>query len=96
MAALAGKDLCDSTRVYACEKTALASACADSSISQLCAVAAPACKSNPSDCTASLSGLTDTGKEQVARCVAQGCTGGLDGCIAGLAATSTAKGALKR
>lgn len=91
MGALPSKDLCDATRVYGCEKSALANACADSSIAQLCAIAAPACKSTPSDCTTSLSGLNDTGKEQVARCVAQGCAGGLDGCVAGLAA-ATAQG----
>jgi hypothetical protein len=84
MNALSSKQVCDGSQTYNCGKAALAQACPDSTVGQLCAIAATSCKSTPAECTSLLSGLNDQGKQQVAQCVAQGCTGGLYSCIEGL------------
>jgi len=93
MTALNGKQVCDGSQSYNCGKAALVQACPDSTLAQLCAIAATSCKSTASDCTALLSGLNDQGKDQVAQCIAQGCSAGLYSCIEGL--TSSAAGASK-
>ena len=90
---LSGKQLCDSSQVYACGKTALSQACPDNSVAQLCGIAATSCKSTAADCTALLSGLNDAGKQQVAQCIAQGCQAGLYSCVEGL--TSSTEGSAK-
>jgi hypothetical protein len=84
MAALSSKQVCDGSQAYNCGKAALAQACPDPTVGQLCAIAATSCKSTAADCTALLSGLNDQGKQQVAQCVAQGCQAGLYSCIEGL------------
>jgi hypothetical protein len=83
--ALSSQQTCDASLSDGCAKTALAQACPDSSVAQLCGIAATACKTTPSDCTSMLSGLNNQGKQQVAQCVAQGCPAGLSACILGLA-----------
>ncbi|MDP9035712.1 MAG: hypothetical protein M3O50_12980, partial [Myxococcota bacterium] len=77
-------------QVSSCGRTALAQACPDSSVAQLCGIAATACKSSAADCTAMISGLNDSGKQRVAQCVAQGCTAGLASCVDALLPTSNA------
>lgn len=84
MTSLTSKEVCDAAQTESCARTALAQACPDSTVSQLCQVAAGPCKISLSDCSALLSGLNDPGKEGVARCVATGCTAGLYACIDGL------------
>jgi hypothetical protein len=84
MAALSSKQVCDATTTYGCAKQALAQACPDPQVGQLCSIAATSCKSTAADCTALLSGLNDQGKQQVAQCVAQGCQAGLYSCVEGL------------
>jgi hypothetical protein len=84
MTALSSKQVCDGSQAYNCGKAALAQACPDPAVGQLCAIAATSCKSTAADCTALLSGLNDQGKQQVAQCVAQGCQAGLYSCIEGL------------
>jgi hypothetical protein len=93
LASLSSKQVCDATQTYGCGKAALAQACADPEVTQLCGIAATSCKSSPADCTALLSGLNDQGKEQVAACVAKGCQAGLYSCVEGL--TSSTEGTLK-
>jgi hypothetical protein len=83
MTALSSQAVCDPSQSDNCAKAALAQACPDSSVAQLCGIAAASCKSNASDCTALLSGLTNQAKAQVAQCVAQGCSAGLYACILG-------------
>ncbi len=89
MGGLSGTQACDSTQTSNCGKSALALACPDPSVAQLCQIAATPCKTSATDCAASISGLNDQGKQMVAQCVATGCTAGLAACIDGLA-TSTA------
>ncbi|MDP9151472.1 MAG: hypothetical protein M3O36_16250 [Myxococcota bacterium] len=89
-AALSSQQLCDAARVYDCGRTALAQACPDSSVAQLCGIAATACKSSAGDCTTMISGLNDQGKQRVAQCVAQGCAAGLSSCVDGLLPASNA------
>jgi len=84
MATLSSKQVCDATQTYGCGKAALAQACPDPEVSQLCAVAAGSCKSTTADCTSLLSGLNDQGKQLVAQCIAQGCQAGLYSCVEGL------------
>ncbi|HEY8039006.1 MAG TPA: hypothetical protein VIF15_04400 [Polyangiaceae bacterium] len=88
MNGLSGAQLCDSMQTYNCGKTALAQACPDPSVTQLCAIAATSCKSTAADCTAMLSGLNDKGKQAVASCIAQGCSAGLYSCIEGLSSST--------
>jgi hypothetical protein len=88
VASLSSKQVCDAAQVDGCAQAALSRACPDPTIGQLCGVAATACKSSASDCAAMLSGLNDQGKQQVAQCVAMGCSAGLYACIQGLAAAS--------
>jgi hypothetical protein len=83
--ALSSKQVCDPSQPLICAKTALAQACADPSVVQLCQIAATSCKITPGECSALLSGLNETGQETLAQCVAQGCPAGLGGCIDGLA-----------
>jgi hypothetical protein len=85
MASLSSKQLCDATQAAGCAHTALAQACPDSTVSQLCGIAATSCHTSAGDCTSLLSGLNDQGKQQVAQCVAQGCSAGLQACIDALA-----------
>jgi hypothetical protein len=84
MNALSSKQVCDATYAYNCGKTALAQACPDNEVSQLCGIAATSCKSTSAECTSLLSGLNDQGKQKVAQCVASGCQAGLYSCIEGL------------
>lgn len=84
MTSLTSKELCDAAQTESCARSALAQACPDSTVSQLCQVAAGPCKISQSDCSGLLSGLNDQGKEGVARCVATGCNAGLYACIDGL------------
>ncbi len=84
MVELSRRQLCDGFPSYNCGRIALARACPDASVAQLCSIAATACKSIAGDCTALISGLNDQGKQQVAQCVAQGCGAGLASCVDGL------------
>lgn len=86
MGSMSSKQLCDATQATNCAHTALAQACPDATVSQLCGIAATSCHASTSDCTSMLSGLNDQGKQQVAQCIAQGCNGGLQACIDALAA----------
>lgn len=82
---LSGANACDSQHAYDCGKAALAQACPDSTVNQLCQIAVNACKASQSDCVAMFSGLNSTGQDAVAQCVAGGCNGGnLYSCIEGL------------
>jgi hypothetical protein len=85
MTLLAAKDVCDLTQATACAQSALAQACPDSSVVQLCQIAAGPCKTTEADCSALLSGLNEGGQQGVAQCVAKGCNGGLSACIDALA-----------
>jgi hypothetical protein len=85
LSGLTSTQACDLTQVSTCGRNALVQACPASSVSQLCQIAATSCKTTASDCSSVLSGLNDQGQEAVAQCVAQGCTGGLLGCIDALA-----------
>lgn len=84
MTGLSGTQECDATQTSACGKTALARACPDPSVAQLCQIAASPCKTTATDCAATISGLNDQGKQMVAQCVATGCAAGLSACIDGL------------
>ncbi len=81
LASSTSAQLCDATRPLTCAKTALAQACPDPTVAQLCQIAAVPCKTNAADCTSLLSGLNGQGQQAIAQCVAQGCTAGLAGCI---------------
>lgn len=87
MTSLTPKEVCDPSRVEGCARGALAQACPDATVSQLCEVAAGPCKTSPSDCSGLLAGLNDQGKEGVARCVAKGCGAGLFACVEGLSSS---------
>jgi len=82
---LSSSQVCDPAQPLLCAKSALAQACADPSVVQLCRIAATSCKITPGECSALLSGLSEGGQEAIAQCVAQGCPEGLGGCIDGLA-----------
>ena len=82
--ALSPRQLCDPSQPLLCAKTALAQACADPSVVQVCKIAATSCKTTRGECSALLSGLNDEGQLAVAQCVADGCPEGLGGCIDGL------------
>lgn len=86
MGSMSSKQLCDATQATNCAHTALAQACPDATVAQLCGIAATSCHASSADCTSMLSGLNDQGKQQVAQCIAQGCSGGLQACIDGLTA----------
>jgi hypothetical protein len=90
LAALPASQACDATHTSACARTALAQACPAAALGQLCQIAATPCKTTATDCTATLSGLSDQGQQAVAQCVAQGCTAGLAACIDALAASTAA------
>jgi hypothetical protein len=81
MSSLTSRQLCEATHATDCGKIALAEACLDSSVDQLCQIAQAPCKTTASVCAALLSGLNDNGQQLVAECVAHGCEGGLDGCV---------------
>jgi hypothetical protein len=82
---LSGAAQCDSQHAYDCGKAALAQACPDSTVSQLCQIAAGPCKVSQNDCVNMVSGLNSTGQDAVAQCIAGGCNGGnLYSCIEGL------------
>jgi hypothetical protein len=81
MTALSANQACDASQITACSKGALAQACTDPSVTQVCQIAVTNCKASASDCTVLLSGLNDDGQEKVAQCVAKGCPGGLFGCV---------------
>jgi hypothetical protein len=83
--ALTSRQVCDPSQPLICAKTALAQACADPSVVQVCQIASSSCKITPGECSALLSGLNESGQEAIAQCVAQGCPSGLGGCIDGLA-----------
>ncbi|HEY6464112.1 MAG TPA: hypothetical protein VIY73_28280 [Polyangiaceae bacterium] len=84
MASLSPAQLCDASNTYACGKQALSEACADDELTQLCQIAAKSCRTTANDCTALLSGLSDTGKTKVAECISHGCQAGLYSCVEGL------------
>jgi hypothetical protein len=88
MTGLSGTQACDATQTSSCAKTALARACPDPSVAQLCQIAAGPCKTTATDCAATISGLNDQGKQMVAQCVATGCTAGLSACIDGLSTSA--------
>jgi hypothetical protein len=85
-----GANMCDAQHDYDCGKAALAQACTDNTTAQLCQIASGPCKVAPNDCVAMLSGLSTTGQDAVAQCVAGGCSGGLYSCIEGLGASASA------
>jgi hypothetical protein len=89
MTLLSANQVCDLTQATACARSALTQACVDSSVTQLCQIAAQPCRTTEPDCAAMLSGLNESGQRGVAQCVAKGCTGGLAACIDALPATST-------
>jgi hypothetical protein len=72
---------CDPSQTSECARTALGQACPDAEVRPLCRIAAGACKTTQGECAAVVSGLNDTGQEAIARCVAEGCSGGLYGCL---------------
>jgi hypothetical protein len=72
---------CDTGATNACGRLALNKACPDSTLTDLCQIAATSCKSAQADCTSLLSGLNDDGKEKVASCIAKGCAAGLGACV---------------
>ncbi|MGD0527340.1 MAG: hypothetical protein ABSE49_19520 [Polyangiaceae bacterium] len=84
MEAMSSKQLCDAENTYSCGKQALAEACPDTELTQLCSIAATSCKTTAADCTALLSGLNEPAKQEVARCIASGCHAGLYSCVEGL------------
>jgi hypothetical protein len=84
MEGLSSKQLCDGANTYACGKQALSEACPDTDLAQLCSIAAASCRTTTNDCTALLSGLNDTAKQAVAKCIASGCHAGLYSCVEGL------------
>jgi hypothetical protein len=84
LAGLTGKQACDPSQTSNCARWALAQACPDPAVAQLCQIAASSCKTTPGDCTSMLSGLNPQGQQAVAQCVAQGCQAGLYSCIDGL------------
>jgi hypothetical protein len=86
---LSGAAQCDSQHAYDCGKSALAQACPDQTVGQLCQIASGPCKVAQNDCVTMLSGLNSQGQDAVAQCVAGGCNGGnLYSCIEGLGSTS--------
>jgi hypothetical protein len=84
MNGLKGATGCDQVAANNCARNALAEACANPSVSQLCGTAAGVCKVNSRDCVTLLSGLNAKGQAAVAQCVAGGCANGLYSCIEGL------------
>jgi hypothetical protein len=84
MESMSSKQLCDGENTYDCGKQALSEACPDTDLAQLCSIAASSCRTTASDCTALLSGLNDTAKQAVAKCIATGCHSGLYSCVEGL------------
>jgi hypothetical protein len=84
MTGLSPKQRCSASNADECGKLALAQACADPGLAPMCHIAATSCKTTASDCTALLSGLSDTGKQKVAECVGRGCQAGLYACIEAL------------
>ncbi len=86
MQGMSSRQLCGGTAAYDCGKHALAEACPDTELAQMCSIAAASCHTSASDCTALLSGLNEAGKQSVARCIASGCHAGLYSCVEGLAA----------
>jgi hypothetical protein len=84
MEALSSKQLCEGENTYSCGKQALSEACPDTELAQLCSIAATSCNTTMNDCTALLSGLNDTAKQAVAKCIATGCHAGLYSCVEGL------------
>lgn len=89
LSSLTSRQLCDASRARDCAKIALAEACLDSSVQQLCQIAEGPCKTTASSCAATLSGLNDQGQQRVAECVAHGCEGGIDGCVDALTSGRT-------
>ncbi len=81
LASSTAAQLCDATRPLACAQTALGQACADTTVAQLCQIAATPCKVTAAACASILSGLSSQGQQAVAQCVATGCSAGLAGCI---------------
>ena len=95
MRGLNSAQVCDTTSISTCARTALSQACPAPAVAQLCTIAATPCKTTTADCTSVLSGLSDQGQQTVAQCVAQGCAAGLSACIDGLATANTSA-AIKR
>ncbi len=84
---LTGPALCDASKIDACTHAALAKACPDpETVGQFCDIASTSCRSSREDCVTLLSALTADGQDAVARCVGDGCSGGLSACVDGLGA----------
>jgi hypothetical protein len=81
LSCLGAVGVCDNNATNSCGRDALAKACIDTDLGQLCQIAANKCKMSAVDCESLLSGLNDTGKEKIAGCIAQGCGAGLEGCV---------------
>jgi hypothetical protein len=75
---------CDANAADKCGRAALAQACVNPAVTQLCQNAAGPCKVNTQDCVNATSGLNAKGQAAVASCVAAGCGNGLYACIEGL------------
>jgi hypothetical protein len=91
MASMSNEQLCNGVGAYDCGKQALSEACADDGLAQMCDIAAKSCKTTTNDCAALLSGLNDSAKQEVARCIGRGCQAGLYSCVEGLSAATEGK-----
>jgi hypothetical protein len=80
--------LCDPSATYSCSRRALKQACPNTTVDSLCGIAVTSCRAKKTDCVAMLSGVNDAGKKQIARCISQGCPGGLYSCVEGLTAST--------
>jgi hypothetical protein len=88
MEGLPARQQCDAASAYDCGKQALSESCADTELAPMCSIAASSCKTTANDCAALLSGLNDTGKQQVAKCIGRGCQSGLYSCVEGLSSAT--------
>lgn len=85
MLALDPPELCDATNTYACLAEALGTACPDPEADDECTVIGAACDdSSPalSACSSALSGMTQSGRDQMVQCMTESCD--LYACIEGL------------
>jgi hypothetical protein len=85
MLALDPPELCDATNTYACLADALGTACPDPEADDECTVIGAACDdSGPafSACSSALSGMTQSGRDQMVQCMTGSCD--LYGCVEGL------------
>lgn len=85
MIALDPPDLCDATNTYACIAAALDSSCPDPEADDECTTIADACGQTVdefNECTSTLSGMTQTGRDQMVACMDPACD--LYACVEGL------------